>query len=262
MPSGESPTPTPSDLFGGSNELKAFLRSKKVGPKNLFAWSEDFKSYLLAVDDQFDPGHRVDHVQRAVNNALQLASKEEGVNYEIMLPAIWMHDCVPISKHSDKRPMASQISADRAIEYLREARYPSQYFDAIKHAISAHSFSAGIKPETLEAAVVQDADRLDSLGAVGIARVFLLGGQFNNSIYHPEAPFCQERELEERSYIVDHFYTKLLKLSETFCTESGKQEAEKRTQYMQGYIQELADEIGVVLPIQSGVEPRAIGPKL
>jgi uncharacterized protein len=236
------------------DELEKAWQSKVVGAKTLSEWVSEFESFLLSIDEQYDPGHRIDHVRRAVNNALELASKEVDVNDEIVLPAIWLHDCVPISKRSKKRAMASQISADRAIAYLQAKGYPTEHLDAVHHAISAHSFSAGITPTTLEAKVVQDADRLDSLGAVGIARVFMLGGQFNNAIYHPEEPFSQGRELDEKNYVADHFFTKLLKLAPSFHTESGRQEAEKRTQYMKAFIQQLGGEIGVLPFLQAGIE--------
>lgn len=230
--------------------LSNFLQTKTIGSHTLQEWSDTFREFLLTINDQFDPGHRIDHVERVVNNALVLANQEEGVSYEVVLPAIWLHDCVPVSKHSEKRPQASRISAERAAEILAERGYPLDNLPAIQHAISAHSYSAGITPESIEAKIVQDADRLDSLGAVGIARVCLIGGQFNNAIYHPVTPFCRGREPEEKSYIVDHFFTKLLKLAPSFHTESGRQEAQRRTAFMREYIQQLGGEIGIIPPLQ------------
>lgn len=219
------------------------MQSTIIGQKSLSEWSAIFKQFLLVIDEQFDPGHRIDHVERVVTNALALARQESEAICEVIVPAAWLHDCVPISKHSPQRAQASRLSADRAVVLLQQLNYPAKYYDAIAHAIKAHSYSAGITPETLEAQIVQDADRLDSLGAIGIARVFLVGGELGNTVYPPEEPFNPDREFNEKRYIVDHFYTKLLKLAPSFHTESGRQEAQRRTDYMAGYLRELAGEV-------------------
>lgn len=218
------------------------LESLQVGSVSLWEWAGLFRDYVLRIDDEYDPGHRIDHVDRVFVNALELA-EDESADLAIIVPAVYLHDCVPVSKFSEKRPEASRLSARKAAELLQENGYPAEYTEAIQHAIAAHSYSACITPETLEAKVVQDADRLDSLGAIGIARVFLVGGQFNNAIYNPDEPFPTDRVLEEKKYIVDHFHAKLLKLGETFNTRSGKQEAKQRLQYMRDFIEELQEEV-------------------
>jgi len=93
--------------------------------------------------------------------------------------------------------------------------------DEVYHAIEAHSYSANIPTRTLEAEVVQDADRLDSLGAIGIARCLLVGGRLNLQMFNHDDPFCDEREPDDSRYTVDHFYAKLFKLPETMKTEAG-----------------------------------------
>ncbi len=111
------------------------------------------------------------------------------------------------------------------------------------HAIEAHSFSAGIPPRTLEARIVQDADRLEALGAIGIARCLLTGGTMRTPLYDPDDPFCDRREPDDRSYTLDHFYCKLFKLPGTMQTAAGREEARRRVDYMQGFLAELAGEI-------------------
>jgi len=114
----------------------------------------------------------------------------------------------------------------------------------IYHAIEAHSFSANIPTQTLEARIVQDADRLEAVGAIGIARCFLTGGSMGTPLYEPSDPFAENRELDDRSYTLDHFYCKLLGLADTMKTQAGKAEAIKRTDYMKVFLQQIGSEIG------------------
>ncbi len=190
-----------------------------------------------------DPAHDISHVQRVVENTLRLTS-EAGGNENVTLPAAWLHDCVSIPKDSPLRNQASRISADEAIKFLQSQNYPPELLDQVHHAISAHSFSANIKTRTLEARIVQDADRLEALGAIGIARCFLTGGSMGSQLYERDDPFAENRELDDRQYTIDHFYSKLLGLADTMKTSAGKAEALKRTKFMQGFIQQFSSEIG------------------
>ncbi len=189
-----------------------------------------------------DPAHEMDHIHRVVANARWLAAAE-GADPAVVLPAAWLHDCIVLPKDSPQRAQASRLAAEAAGAFLRGAGYPNDLIPAVEHAIVAHSFSAAIPPETLEAKVVQDADRLDSLGAIGIARTIQLGGVMGKPLYHPGEPLPHTRAADERSYIIDHFYTKLLKLAAMIHTDAGRREAERRTRLMRIYLDELEREI-------------------
>ena len=116
--------------------------------------------------------------------------------------------------------------------------------EPIYHAIEAHSFSANIETETLEARIVQDADRLEAVGAIGITRCFLTGGSMGTPLYDPSDPFAENRDPDDRRFTLDHFYCKLLGLAETMKTDAGRAEAVKRTDYMRAFLQQLGSEIG------------------
>ena len=131
-----------------------------------------------------------------------------------------------------------------AREWLQTEGYDPACIDEIEHAIAAHSFSAGIRPRTIEAKVVQDADRLDSLGAIGIARCLVLGGGLDRPLYDMVDPFCERRDPDDSVSTIDHFYTKLLLLRESMQTDSGRKEAARRTEFMVAYLRELALELG------------------
>ena len=202
--------------------------------------SEPFSDFAL--NPIPDPAHEMDHIRRVVANARWLAAAEEA-DLAVVLPAAWLHDCIALPKDSPQRAQASRLAAAAAGAFLRGAGYPNDLIPAIEHAIAAHSFSAAIPPETLEAKVVQDADRLDSLGAIGIARTLQLGGAMGTPLYHSGEPLPHVRAADERSYIIDHFYTKLLKLAAMMHTNAGRREAERRTRLMQVYLDELDREI-------------------
>jgi uncharacterized protein len=189
-----------------------------------------------------DAAHDVEHVRRVVGNARELA-QAEGARLEVVVPAAWLHDCVTVPKDLPQRASASRLAAAEASAWLREWGWPESSLPDIAHAIEAHSFSAGIPPRTVEAKVVQDADRLDALGAVGLARCLMLGGAMNRPLYVAADPFCEHRVPDDRASCVDHFYTKLLKLEDTMQTASGRVEAKRRTDALRQFLGELRREL-------------------
>ncbi|HHF3110734.1 HD domain-containing protein [Vibrio diabolicus] len=191
---------------------------------------------------QVDAAHDISHVQRVVNTAKKLAV-EEGADLSIVLPAAYLHDCFTYPKDHPNRKQSSIIAAKKAVAFLESIDYPQQYHDAIAHAIEAHSFSANIRPNTLEAKVVQDADRLDALGAIGVTRCIQVSTEFDAQLYDDKDIFAQQRELDDKQFTLDHFQTKLFKIAETMNTESARREAQKRKTFMQTYLEQLHDEV-------------------
>lgn len=190
-----------------------------------------------------DAAHNPMHIRRVVTNARRL-TEAEGADWLVVMPAAWLHDCVIIPKSSPDRSRASQLAAKQAIAWLEDLHWPHGRLEKIAHAIEAHSFTAGITPQTLEAKVLQDADRLDALGAVGLTRTLMLGAELKREFYDSADPFCQIRKPDDSIYTLDHLYCKLLTLEETMQTPSGKSEAHQRTIFLRHFLTQLADEIG------------------
>ena len=205
-------------------------------------WEIQFAAFIAAQLPPDDPAHDLAHVRRVVANARMLAAAE-GADMAVVLPAAWLHDCVVVPKDSAQRPQASRLAAARAVEFLNEIGYPQAHIPGIVHAIEAHSFTARIPPETLEARVVQDADRLDALGAVGIARTLMLGAAMGKPLYDDAEPLPVTRAPDDGANVIDHFYTKLLRLAEMMQTTAGRREAERRTRLMRVYLAELGREL-------------------
>ena len=206
------------------------------------AWEPRFRRFVSDQPDA-DPGHGPTHLERMVATALRLA-EEEGARLEVVLPAAWLHDCVHVAKDSPERSRASRLAADHALHFLEDAGYPPACLPEIRHAIEAHSFSAGIAPRTVEAKVVQDADRLDALGAIGLARCLAVGTALGRPLYEPVDPFCRTRDPDDRGASVDHFYAKLLKLAASMQTTAGRREAARRTKFLESFLAQLESEIG------------------
>lgn len=204
-------------------------------------WITLFSDYIHNLESA-DAAHDAAHVQRVAVNAIKFA-KSEKANLEIVIPAVWLHDCVSVSKSSELRNQASTLSAQKAEELLLDWGYSQENIEAIKHAIAAHSYSANIVPETLEAKIVQDADRMDSIGAIGVARMMMTGGKMDCTLYNDNDPFCTTREPQDRQWTVDHFYAKLLKLNSGFHTQAAQEEAQRRHDYMLGFLHQLQSEI-------------------
>jgi len=198
----------------------------------------DFLSKALPAD----AAHDMNHVKRVVKNSLYLTEFEEA-NIEVTLPSAWLHDCVAVAKNSPMRSEGSRLAAEAATVLLAEISYPEDLLPEVYHAIEAHSFSAAITPRSLEAKVVQDADRLDSLGAIGIARCLLVGGRLNQPLCDYADPFCDSREPDDSRYTIDHFYAKLLTLPDTMQTTAGRAEAHRRADVMRDYLDNLRAEI-------------------
>src|SRR5256714_15448332 len=207
-------------------------------------WEARFAAFLTEQQSAADTAHDEGHVRRVVANARKLAAAE-GANLAVVLPAAWLHDCVAIAKNSAERSSASRLAADRAGGFLREAGYRAEHIAAIEHAIEAHSFSARVAPETLEAKVVQDADRLEALGAVGIARTLITGGANGTLFYDLTEPFPITRAADDRTSIIDRFFTKLLTLADTMQTGAGRAAAQQRAQFLRQFLTQLGTEIGV-----------------
>jgi uncharacterized protein len=206
-------------------------------------WRTRFDDFIAEQMAAADGAHDLAHVQRVVTNAallMQLENADPGV----VLPAALLHDCVLVRKDSPQRNQASRLAAQKAGEFLKRIGYPVQPIPAIEHAIEAHSFTAGIVPRTIEAKVVQDADRLDALGAIGIARCFMTAGTMQASLYCPTDPLGSHRPLEDRKYAVDHFFEKLFKLPEQMQTQAGQKLAGERAQFLHDFLKQMSLEAG------------------
>ena len=189
-----------------------------------------------------DSAHDFEHTIRVYKNAQKICKKEKA-NEKLVLSAALLHDIVSYPK-SDKRSKTSSIeSAKKSKKILEKLGFSKEEIVIILDAIKDHSFSQNKIPKTLEGKILQDADRLDALGAIGIARVFATGGSLKRPFYNIDDPFCKTRIPDDHTWTVDHFFAKLLKLESLMNTKSGKAEAKKRTRILKEFLNQLKQEL-------------------
>ena len=190
-----------------------------------------------------DPAHDFYHIMRVYKNA-EMIGPPEGSNMDILLPAVLLHDIVIYPKGSSKSSRSSDESADLAEDILHRHGYSQYQITRICYCIRVHSYTKRVVPASLEARILQDADRLDALGAIGIARTFSVGGSENRTLYNPDDPFFRlNRNLDDKQWTLDHFQTKLLKLEESMHTETAKKIARERTRFMILFMRQMQKEI-------------------
>ena len=179
--------------------------------------------YVRSLFDSNSDGHGFDHTLRVYQNALLIAESEPGCDLQIVALAALLHD-------ADDHKLFSTENNANARRFLTGRSVPADRIDRICEVINAVSFSKNRdkRPDTLEGRIVQDADRLDAIGAVGIARTFAFGGS-------------HERALDSS---IDHFYEKLLLLKDMMNTAKARELAEARHAFMEAFLQEWSAETG------------------
>ncbi len=192
--------------------------------------------------DNGDPGHDLNHIRRVMGTCLRLG-EIEGANLEILLAGALLHDVINVPKDHPDRLLAGEQAATRAAQILREAEFHEDEIMQIATVIKEHSYSRALRPSSIESAILQDADKLDAIGAIGIMRTVTCGTRMGAAYYDEKEPFAESRPLNDRAFTIDHFYTKLLKLGVLMNTKAGAEEAKKRAAFMTSFLEQLRTEI-------------------
>jgi uncharacterized protein len=163
----------------------------------------------------------------------------------VLLASAYFHDLVALSKNHPERGNASRLSADQAVQLLQVQwdDFPAGKLEGVRHAIHAHSYSARVDPVTVEAKILQDADRMEAVGAIGLARVWYSAGQMNQSLFHGTDPLAEGRAADDQQYALDHFQLKLLRLPAMMNTATGRRMAEERAEYLREFLNRICREI-------------------
>lgn len=182
--------------------------------------------YARSIFEGDASGHDFDHTLRVFHTATRLA-EEEGADLQTVQLAALLHDV-------DDRKLSPETCEGklRAVKFLQENHIPQEKIREIVDIISRISFSAKLAPpESIEGKCVQDADRLDAMGAIGIARTFAFGGSRGRRMHDPEG--------KDQNASIQHFYDKLLLLKEGMHTPTGRRMAQQRDEYMRRFLEQF-----------------------
>jgi len=211
-----------------------------------FTWSKPLLARLhehLAQEPfHRDAAHDLGHILRVARLA-HLLAKEAGADPEVCVAGALLHDLVYRPKNHPESARTAQMAAELVPRWCCEIPGLESRAEAIAAAVASHSWSGGGTPGSLEAAVVQDADRLEALGAIGVARVFATGASFGASLWHPMDPWAEGRDLDDKAWSLDHFERKLLKLAADMKTHAGQRLAADRQRAMLAYLDALRSEL-------------------
>ena len=210
---------------------------------DLATWRTRLVAMAASAADN-DGAHDGAHLERVWRNAQDLLAHHPEADRLVVMAASYLHDLVNLPKDDPARDQASTRSSHLARHQLAALGFPADRLDAVAHAIAAHSFSAGIRAETIEAKIVQDADRMDGLGLVGLARLFYIAGRMGSSLAHPDDPLGTAREFDDRRYALDHIVVKLARLPGMMQTEAGRALADERLALLTRFRADFAAEWG------------------
>jgi uncharacterized protein len=214
-------------------------------------WEGRFIAYYATQGQLADGSHDLGHFQRVWRVARDI-NRQEGLPADelILLAAAYFHDLVSLPKNHPDRRDASRFSAELAVQLLKDrwAGFPPEKVEGVRHAIHAHSYSAQVVPVTAEAKILQDADRMEAIGAIGLARVWYSAGQMNQSLFDVADPLAEERVPDDQRFALDHFQLKLLRLPAMMNTETGRRMADARAAYLKDFMTRICLEIRGALP--------------
>lgn len=195
---------------------------------------------MMGVDD---PGHDWSHIARCAASALAIG-QDVGADLVILMPAVFFHDCVNLPKDHPQRREASTHSARRCGEVLAGLGYQTGEACRIADVIIEHSYTLGKTPSSLESAVLQDVDKLDAMGAIGVMRAVTCGVRLGTLFYDPTDPAAENRPLDDRQWMIDHFFQKLLRLESAMHTEPARREAARRAAFLRCFLETFMSEVG------------------
>lgn len=189
-----------------------------------------------------DPAHDTTHALRVAAWTLRLGG--DAVDPREAVAAALLHDAVTLPKNSPDRANAGLLAAEHAHARLAALGFPPDAVERIAAAIRDHGFSRGAVPEGPLGDALQDADRLEALGAIGLLRCVSTGVRMGGAWFDPDDPWARTRTLDDARFSVDHFFTKLLGLPDTMRTEEGRAEAARRAGFLRVFLGALGDELG------------------
>ncbi|NEU55320.1 HD domain-containing protein [Halorussus sp. MSC15.2] len=203
--------------------------------------SESSRGSSERSSDGVSPAHDWHHVERVARIAETL-TEEYDADEDVLFAAVWLHDIGRAREDRGEIDDHAEWGAREAGEILRDLGADAETVEAVQHCVRAHRYSNDVEPETREAEILSDADNLDALGAVGIARCFSYGGELGSPIHDPDLPpEADDSPVGETQF--NHLHKKVLALPERMYTEAGREVAEERRAYVAEFAERFEREV-------------------
>lgn len=197
---------------------------------------EDIQIYFIK-----GTSHEFSHTERVYSNALKLA-EEENIDLDILKAAVLLHDIARQKEDNGEVECHAEAGAKMAEEILNKTDFPKEKIPKVIHAIGIHRHSKNLKADTKEAEILQDADRLDALGAITIGRMFATGGEVKRSMYLPGKEIGPNKKGYSDTTI-EGFYNKIFKITpDTFKTKKAQEIAKERYDYVVNFVERFKKE--------------------
>lgn len=206
-------------------------------------WLARLEGHARRAAEGADAAHDYGHVARVVKAAREICARD-GIDPTVPVAAATLHELFSYPKGHPDSPRSGVVCAERARAVLEGEGAPAEIIEPVCRAIREHPFSLGVTPESVEGRVLQDADRLDALGAIGLARMWATCQAMGRPLYAPDDPFCAAREPDDKAWGLDHVYKKLLRVPAGLHTAAARALAEDRVAFMRAYLAQLEREIG------------------
>ena len=202
-------------------------------------------------------GHTLDHIERVWKTAMIIAGVNPGVNLEVLQIAVLMHDIAGMKEETDNTGKTDHalLGAEMTEKILRELKYPEAIIKEVKHCIQTHRYRSNFEPKSIEAKILFDADKIDVLGAIGVARSFMIACECHEKIYSftPLKEYIADNLVDGKANgrikeVAKHapnleFDTKIVKIPDRLFTDKGKELAGERMKFMEAFFTELRKEI-------------------
>jgi uncharacterized protein len=226
------------------------MRKKKQWRKKYNKMKEQIlkESFFEKLKTKINPyfekegSHSFDHTRRVYDLALKIGKKEKA-DLDVVKASALLHDIARLKEDNKEVKCHAESGAEMAKKILKEMNFPENKIENVVHSIKVHRHSKGLLAETKEAKIIQDADRLDALGAITIARMFSTGGKIDRPLYKPEIPFGKVHEGYYSDSTIHGFHNKILKIKpETFNTNFAKRLAKGRYQFVKKFLDRFVKE--------------------
>ena len=200
------------------------------------------ENYMLSCME--DSAHDAEHIYRVLYNALQIARDEENVNYDILIAACLLHDIGRKEQFADPSLCHAVVGAEKAWRFLTENGFAPDFAEAVAHCIRTHRFRKAMPPQTVEAKILFDADKLDVTGAIGIARTLMYKADMAEPLYHvlPDGHISDGTEDLGPSFFREYKF-KLEKMYDRFYTKTGEAMARQRQKIAADFYESLYREV-------------------